>query len=58
MSILPIPIIAVKARFASSPPAAIASVRTRGVICHERPQRSWHHPHSLASPPFSMIAFQ
>src|SRR5688572_11971188 len=55
-SILLISIIAVKARLASLPPAAIASVRTRGVICQERPQRSWHQPHSLASPPLLMMA--
>jgi hypothetical protein len=45
MSILFIGIIASKARCASPPPAASASVSTRGVICHERPQRSLHHPH-------------
>src|SRR5712664_3184451 len=37
MSIFFIPIIASKARFASSPPAASASVSTRGVICQEIP---------------------
>jgi hypothetical protein len=36
MSILPISIIASKARLASAPPAAIASVRVRGVICQPR----------------------
>jgi hypothetical protein len=44
-SIFFIGIIASKARFASAPPAASASVSARGVICHERPQRSLHHPH-------------
>jgi hypothetical protein len=34
MSIFFIPIIASNARFASSPPAASASVSARGVICH------------------------
>ncbi len=38
-------IIASNARFASSPPAVIASTSTRGVICHDTPQRSLHHPH-------------
>jgi hypothetical protein len=40
MSIFFIGIIASKARLASSPPAASASVSVRGVICQERPQRS------------------
>ena len=47
-SIFPIVIIASNARLASSPPAAIASVSTRGVICHESPQRSLHQPHALS----------
>jgi len=51
-------IIASNARFASAPPAASASVSTRGVICQERPQRSLHHPHWLSWPPLSTIAFQ
>ena len=34
-------IIASKTRFASPPPAASASVSARGVICQERPQRSF-----------------
>jgi len=42
MSIFFIGIIASKARFASPPPAASASVSARGVICQERPHRSWH----------------
>ena len=37
MSIFFMPIIASNARFASSPPAASASVSTRGVICRRRP---------------------
>jgi hypothetical protein len=45
MSIFCIGIMAAKARRASSPPAASASVSARGVICHDRPQRSLHHPH-------------
>jgi hypothetical protein len=57
-SIFFIGIIASKARFASPPPAASASVSARGVICHERPQRSLHHPHWLSWPPLPTIAFQ
>jgi hypothetical protein len=57
-SIFVIDIMASKARFASSPPAAIASISTRGVICHERPQRSLHHPQVLSWPPLPTIAFQ
>lgn len=53
MSILRIGIIASKARFASPPPAASASVSARGVICQERPQRSLHQPHWLSWPPLS-----
>ncbi len=45
MSIFLIDIMAEKARFASAPPAASASVRARGVICQDRPQRSLHQPH-------------
>src|SRR5450432_2365655 len=58
MSILPISIIALKARLASAPLAAIASVNTRGVICQEIPQRSLHQPHALFWPPLLTIAFQ
>jgi hypothetical protein len=58
MSIFFIGIIALKARFASAPPTASASVSTRGVICQERPQRSLHHPHWLSVPPLPTIAFQ
>ena len=45
MSIFFMPIIASNARFASSPPAASASVSTRGVICQETPHLSLHQPH-------------
>jgi hypothetical protein len=41
------PIIASNARFASSPPAASASVSTLGVICQETPHLSLHQPHWL-----------
>jgi len=58
MSIFFIGIIAAKARLASAPPAASASVSTRGVICQERPQRSLHQPHWLSVPPLPTIAFQ
>jgi len=58
MSIFLIVIIASKVRFASPPPAAIASVSVRGVICQERPQRSLHQPHALSLPPLPTIAFQ
>ena len=57
-SIFCIAIVASNARFATSPPLAIASVRTRGVICHNRPYRSLHQPPSLSAPPLPTIAFQ
>ena len=57
-SILRMSIIAAKARLASSPPAAIASVSTRGVICHDTPHLSLHQPHALSWPPFPTMAFQ
>jgi hypothetical protein len=57
-SIFVIGIIASNARLASAPPAASASMSTRGVICQERPQRSLHQPHWLSSPPVSRMAFQ
>jgi hypothetical protein len=49
-----ISIIVLKARLASAPPAAMASVNTRGVICQEIPQRSLHQPQALSSPPLLM----
>ena len=51
-------IIASNARLASSPPAAIASVSTRGVICHDTPHLSLHQPHALSWPPLPTMAFQ
>src|SRR4029078_7180865 len=57
-SIFFIGIIASNARLATAPPAAIASVSTRGVICHDRPQRSLHQPHWLSWPPLPTMAFQ
>jgi hypothetical protein len=44
-SIFFIVIIASKARFASPPPTASASVSVRRVVCQESPQRSLHQPH-------------
>ena len=58
MSIFFMPIIASNARFASSPPAASASVSTRGVICQETPHLSLHQPHWLSWPPLPTMAFQ
>ena len=51
-------IIASNARLASAPPAAIASVSTRGVICQETPHLSLHQPHALSWPPLPTMAFQ
>src|SRR4051794_41331510 len=53
MSIIP-----PNARSPPSPPRASASVRTRGVICHDRPHLSLHQPHALSTPPLPTIAFQ
>src|ERR1700722_11148173 len=58
VSIFFISIIDSKARLASAPPAAIALVRARGVICHDSPQRSLHQPQALSWPPLPTIAFQ
>ena len=58
MSIFFMPIIASNARFASSPPAAIASVSVRGVICQETPHLSLHQPHALSWPPLPTMALQ
>jgi hypothetical protein len=58
MSILRMPIIASNTRFAvAGSGSASASVRARGVICHDRPHLSLHQPHALSSPPLPMIAF-
>jgi hypothetical protein len=51
-------IIAAKARFASSPPAAMASVSVRGVICQLTPHLSLHQPQALSLPPLPTMAFQ
>src|SRR6266704_253720 len=57
-SIFFMPIMASNARFASAPPAASASVNTRGVICQETPHLSLHQPHALSWPPLPTMAFQ
>jgi hypothetical protein len=57
-SIFVMVIMASKARLASPPPAASASVSTRGVICQEIPHLSLHQPHALAWPPWARMAFQ
>jgi len=57
-SIFVISIIASNARLVVITPAASASLRTRGVICHEMPHLSLHQPQALACPPLSMMAFQ
>ena len=36
----------------------MASSSIRGVICHEMPHLSLHHPHALSAPPLLTIAFQ
>src|SRR4051812_25543661 len=59
MSIFVIGIIASKARLAAAVSRLlVASSRTRGVICQEKPHRSLHQPQALSSPPLSTIAFQ
>src|SRR5262245_6285712 len=57
-SIFFMPIIASNARFAWAPPAASASVSTRGVICQEIPHLSLHQPHALSWPPLPTMASQ
>jgi hypothetical protein len=57
-SILRIVIIAANARAATSPPYAIAFVRTCGVICQCSPYLSLHQPQALSAPPLPTIAFQ
>jgi len=48
----------IKHAFASSPPAAIASVRMRGVIYQDMPHLSLHQPHALSWPPLLTMALQ
>src|SRR5262245_65149507 len=58
-SIFRIGIMASNARFAAALSGlVVASSRTRGVICQEKPHRSLHQPQALSSPPLSTIAFQ
>ncbi len=47
-SIFLMSIIASNARLASPPPAAIASVSVRGVICQDTPHLSLHQPQALS----------
>src|SRR5699024_8575986 len=52
ISIFPIVIIASNALLATAGSGwAMASVNTRGVICHDSPHLSLHQPHSLSWPP-------
>jgi hypothetical protein len=48
----------INARFAYAPPAAIASVSTRGVICQEMPHLSLHQPNARSWPPLPTMALQ
>jgi hypothetical protein len=57
MSIRRMVIMASMARFAAARSGSfIAAIKTRGTICHEKPQRSLHQLHSLSLPPFWTIA--
>jgi len=59
MSIFFIVIIASIARLALALSGlVVSSIRRRGVICQEKPQRSLHQPQALSVPPLSTIAFQ
>src|SRR5688572_29958554 len=52
MSIFRISIIASNARFAAALSlSVVASIKTRGVICQDKPHLSLHHPHALSAPP-------
>jgi hypothetical protein len=57
-SILPIGIMASKARLAFSPPELMASISTLGVICHDTPYLSLHQPQALSWPPLPTMAVQ
>src|SRR6185312_559387 len=58
MSIFFMVIIASKARLAAARSGSeTASIKARGVICHDRPNLSLHQPHSLSAPPLPTIAF-
>ena len=58
MSIFFIFIMAWKARFAAAGSGSeMAAISARGVICHDRPQRSLHQPHWLSWPPLPTMAF-
>lgn len=51
MSIPALDIRAANARVVSAPSADMALESARGVICHERPQRTLHQPHAVSVPP-------
>src|SRR6202041_1758053 len=58
ISIFRIVIIAFIARLAAARSGSfVAASSARGVICHEKPQRSLHQPHMLSWPPLLTIAF-
>src|SRR5690606_3794264 len=58
ISILPICIIASNTRLATAGSGSVTpSTSTRGVICHDRPQRSLHQPQALSWPPLPTMAF-
>src|SRR3984893_15050704 len=58
MSIFPIVLIAIIARLAAARSGSVvAASSARGVICHEKPQRSLHQPHALSWPPLLTMAF-
>jgi hypothetical protein len=58
MSIFRIVIIAFIARLAAARSGScVAASSARGVICHEKPQRSLHQPHMLSWPPSLTTAF-
>ena len=59
MSILPIVIIASNERLRTAGSGSVmASVRARGVICHDRPHLSLHQPQALSRPLLPTMAFQ
>ena len=59
MSIFFMPIMASNARLAAAASLPVtALVSATGVICHDRPQRSWHQPQAFSLPPLPTIAFQ
>src|SRR5205809_420576 len=58
-SVLRIVTIASNARLAAALSGLLlARSSARGVICHEKPQRSLHQPQALSCPPLLTMAFQ